>query len=109
MMLVASVLFNVRPDKRFEFLSALPDVIDAIRGFHGCLGCRLMSDCEIENVFLITSEWDGRLYLERYLASTEFEILEGTRFLLRDGPTLSVDEVVSRRRVPLLRRNRSRE
>lgn len=99
-MLIASLLFNVQPDKRAEFVSAIPDILEAVRSSHGCLGCRLVSDCENEFVFVITSEWDNRVYLDRYLASAEFEILEGTRILLRDGPSLSVDEVLSRRRVP---------
>ena len=99
-MLIASLVFNVQPDKRGEFVSAVADILDTLRSSQGCLGCRLASDCENENVFVMTSEWDNHLFLDRYLASPEYEILEGTRILLRDGPSLSVDEVLSRRRTP---------
>jgi quinol monooxygenase YgiN len=99
-MLIASLLFDVQPAKRNEFVSAVGDLLDAVRSAHGCLGCRLVSDCENENVFLVLSEWDQTDCLERHFASAEFKILEGTRILLRDGPALSVDEVLSRRRAP---------
>ena len=46
------------------------------------------------------SEWDQEGFLDRYLKSDEFQLLEGARFLLRDGPRLSVDEVISRGRFP---------
>ena len=99
-MLIASLFFHVRPDKREEFLSAASAILKTIRLSPGCLGCRLAADCENENVFVMTSEWNGGAFLERHLASTEFHVLEGTRILLRDGPTLSIDEVLSRRRSP---------
>ena len=44
--------------------------------------------------------------VQQHLASTEFQVLEGTRILLRDGPSLSVDEVLARRRAPRPRRQR---
>jgi quinol monooxygenase YgiN len=106
-MLIASLMFDVRPDKRAEFVSAVGDILDTLRSSRGCLGCRLVSDCENENVFVMTSEWNDGTSLEQHLASSEFQILEGTRILLRDGPSLSVDEVLSRRRAPRPRRRQS--
>ncbi len=99
-MLIASLVFNVQPDKRAEFVSAVEDILHALRSSKGCLGCRLVYDYEVEDIFVMTSEWDNRMYLDRYLASPEYQILEGTRILLRDGPSLTVDEVVSRLRTP---------
>jgi quinol monooxygenase YgiN len=99
-MLIASLVFDVLPDKRSEFVSAVVEIVDRLRSSHGCLGCRLVTDCENGNLFVMTSEWDGRTFLERYLASTEFSVLEGTRILLNDGPSLSIDELLSRRRSP---------
>jgi quinol monooxygenase YgiN len=103
-MFIASLTFNVRPDKRVEFVSAVEDILERVRSRHGCLGCRLVSDCEDENIFVIMSEWDSRPFLDQYLASADFQILEGTRILLRDGPSLSIDEVLSRWRAPRPRR-----
>jgi quinol monooxygenase YgiN len=94
--LIASLSFDVRSEKRGEFVSTLAHVVESIRWSTGCLGCRLVSDCENPGTFTFVSEWANRRYLDRYLASSEFQILEGTRFLLRHGPTLSIDEVVSR-------------
>ena len=98
--LIAALTFDVQPDKRVEFASAVTHVLHTIRWSAGCLGCRLVCDCENGNLFTFVSEWDSRTYLERFLASVEFRILEGTRFLLRDGPSLSIDEVLSRARHP---------
>jgi len=98
--LIASLSFDVRPDKRGEFVSAVNHILQTIRWTAGCLGCRLVSDCEHPNHFTLSSEWDSRAFLDQYLGSTEFQILEGTRYLLRDGPGLSIDEVVSRGRLP---------
>ena len=99
-MLIASLSFDVWPEKRGEFLSTITQVIPPIRWSMGCLGCRLVSDCENPNVFTLVCDWDNRACLDRYLASSEFQILEGARFLLRQGPTLSIDEVISRGRHP---------
>ena len=96
-MLIASLRFDVLPAKRQEFLSAVVDIVQTVRSSHGCLGCRLVSDCENENVFLLVSEWEQNLWLDRHLGSPEFKILRGTRILLREGPLLSVDEVLTRR------------
>ena len=106
-MLIASLVFDVLPDKRAEFVSAVGEIVESLRCSQGCLACRLVTDCENDNLFLMTSEWDGRMFLDRYLASAEFRILEGTRFLLSDGPELSIDELLSRRRSPRPRRRRA--
>ncbi len=103
-MFIASLTFNVRPDKRDEFRGTVEDILERFRSQRGCLGCFLRSDCENECLFVLTCEWDTLPLLERSLASPEFQILEGTRFLLRDGPELSIDEVLSRRRAPRPRR-----
>jgi quinol monooxygenase YgiN len=106
-MLIASLVFHVQPDKRSEFVSAVGEILDVLRSSQGCLGCRLVTDCENEDLFVMTSEWDNRTFLERYLASTEFQVLEGTRILLCDGPALSIDELVSRRRAPRPKRHKA--
>jgi quinol monooxygenase YgiN len=96
--LIASLSFDVRPDKRGEFVSAVNRIVQSLRWSQGCLACRLVTDCENPNQFTLQSEWDNEAFLERYFASAEFSVLEGTRFLLRDGPGLTIDEVVSRGR-----------
>jgi quinol monooxygenase YgiN len=106
-MLIASLVFDVLPDKRAEFMSAVSQIVESLRSSQGCLSCRLVSDCENDNLFVMTSEWDGRTFLDRYLASKEFSVLEGTRILLTDGPELSIDELLSRRRSPRPRRRRA--
>ena len=106
-MLIASLVFDVLPDKRSEFVSVVGGIVETLRSSQGCLACRLVTDCENGNLFVLTSEWDGRTFLDRYLASTEFSVLEGTRILLSDGPSLSIDELVSRHRSPRPRQRRA--
>jgi quinol monooxygenase YgiN len=96
-MFTASVVFDVQPDKRGELLSAIGGIVPAVRGTPGCGRCRLVCDCENQHVLVLISEWDNRVFLETYLASREFRVLEGARFLLRDGPSVSIDEVLWRR------------
>jgi quinol monooxygenase YgiN len=98
--LIAALTFDVQPEKRLEFLDAVICLVRTIRWSTGCLGCRLVSDCENPNLVTLVSDWDSRVYLDRFVASAEFRILEGTRFLLRAGPNLSIDEVISRGRHP---------
>lgn len=99
-MLIVTLTFDVRPDKRTEFLGAATRVVQLVRWSTGCLGCRLVTDCENDNLITFISEWDRRSYLDLFLASPEFQVLEGTRFLLQQGPTLAIDEVISRGRQP---------
>ena len=106
-MLIASLVFDVLPDKRAEFVSAVSQIVESLRSSQGCLSCRLVTDCENDNLFVMTSEWDGRTFLDRYLASPEYSILEGTRILLSDGPELSIDELLSRRRSPRPRQRKA--
>jgi quinol monooxygenase YgiN len=103
-MLIASLVCEVRSEKHREFVSAATQLLERLRRQRGCLGCRLMFDCENPLVVTLFSEWDNADYLDAYLESGEFHILEGARFLLRDGPRLSVDEVISRGRFPNPRR-----
>jgi quinol monooxygenase YgiN len=59
-MVIASLVFDVLPDKRTEFVSAVGGWLDRLRAAQGCLGCRLAADFENQNVFVMTSEWDGK-------------------------------------------------
>jgi hypothetical protein len=42
----------------------------------------------------LTSQWEGRDVLRRFLRSDEFRALLGTRILLREAPQVSIDEVL---------------
>jgi quinol monooxygenase YgiN len=100
-MLVASIHLHVRADKRGEFVSAVSDLLDAVRWAPGCLGCRLLTECEDRNGFVLVSEWDGRSFLNRHIESREFQILEGMRMLLTEDSRLIVDDVVTRATIPV--------
>ena len=45
-MLITSISFDVTPNKRAEFVSAASRIVQTLRWSSGCLGCRLLSDCD---------------------------------------------------------------
>src|SRR5688572_26376755 len=63
--LIASLSFDVRPEKRGELASAVSHIVQTLRWSSGCLGCRLVADCENPNLFTLFSEWDNQTFLDR--------------------------------------------
>lgn len=92
--LIAALTFEVRSAKRGEFVSAVTHLLQAIRWSAGCRDCRLLRDCENRNMYLLVSEWEEVVSLQGFLGSPEFDVLEGTGFLLQNGPRLTIDQVV---------------
>jgi quinol monooxygenase YgiN len=93
-MVVASFQFQVRREKRAEFVRAAEHFVSTLRHSPGCVDCHLLSDCELRGRFTVSSRWDGRTPLRRFLQSNEFRALLGTRILLHDPPHICIDEVV---------------
>ena len=76
-MMLVSLDFHARRDKRVEFLRTAENFVATLRQSQGCLDCRLIAD------------WGGEEYFDR-----EFRALLGTKILLREGPQVSIDEVL---------------
>jgi quinol monooxygenase YgiN len=91
-MLIASLVCEVHPEKHREFVSAATRLVGRLRRQRGCLGCRLMFDCENPHLLTFISEWDQSDFLDNYLASGEFQILEGAR-----APASSCETVLDSR------------
>ena len=98
-MLVASVQFQVRRDKRSEFVRTAENFVATLRHVPGCLECHLLSDCEVRSSYTLLSHWEGPVPLRSFLGSNDFRALLGTRILLHDPPRIAVDEVVRRARL----------
>jgi quinol monooxygenase YgiN len=105
---VASVTLRVRPEKRHEALSAIDELMRRMRSSPGCLACRLLADTGDDTNLRLVSEWKARLDLEQFLASREFQVLQGMRILLRAEPEAILDEVVLRAPMPFARRGHTR-
>ena len=98
-MLVASVQFQVKRDKRAEFVRTAENFAATLRQVRGCLECHLLSDCEVRGSYTLVTQWEGPMPLRVFLGSNDFRALLGTRILLHDPPRICVDEVLRRTRL----------
>jgi quinol monooxygenase YgiN len=105
-MVVASLQFRVKHEKRGEFVRAAETFVATLRQVSGCLDCRLLSDCEARDVFTVKTEWEAAPPLRLFLDSNEFRAMLGTRILLHHPPGLCIDEVL--RRTTLTGRGRAK-
>ncbi len=96
MVLIATVVLQVRPSKRPEVLSAIGQVMRSMRMSPECVVCRSFSAAEDANTLVLVSEWSTRVALEDLLKSQEFLVLRGMRMLLQRDTQLVVDEVAAR-------------
>jgi len=95
-MTLASINFRARPHKRGELLSAVDVTVERMRALPTCEQCRLFVDAEDPCSFTLASEWQSSSDAEAFFSSRDFYIFRGMRILLRDEPTIVLDEVESR-------------
>ena len=103
--LTASLSFRIQPHKRAEVLSAVDALVERMRLARGCGRSRVLADVEDGNAFMVASEWADPDCAEAFFQSREFQIFRGIRILLREEPTIVLDDV--RARVTRLVRNHS--
>ena len=95
-MLLAWISFRAQPHKRSEILSAVDATIERLRRASGCVKARLLADTEDPNAFILVSEWLTIADADAFFDSREFQIFRGMRMLLRDEPTIILDNVQTR-------------
>ena len=93
-MVVASLQFKVKREKRAEFVRTAETFVATLRQLPGCLDCHFLADCETRDRYTVLSRWEGSGSLRQFLDSNEFRALLGTRILLHDPPHICLDEVV---------------
>jgi quinol monooxygenase YgiN len=103
-MIAVSIVLRIQPEKRSEFLGAIKYLILRMRWLPGCLGCRLVTECDASDTYSLLAEWNDRPALDRFLDSRELDVLQGMRLLLRDDPQATIDDIVTRARVPFITR-----
>ncbi|HUL71849.1 MAG TPA: antibiotic biosynthesis monooxygenase family protein [Vicinamibacterales bacterium] len=99
-MVLMSVALRVQSNKRAEVLSALDSVVERMRLRSGCARSRLFADAEDPDAYTVLSEFRSIDDADQFFASKEFQLLKGMRMLLRDEPSVVVDDI--RRRVTRL-------
>ena len=95
-MVTASLGFRVRPHKRAEVLSAMDVLVERMRDEPGCLRSRLWCDVEDQTAFTLASEWRDLQAADAFFESREFRLFRGMRILLRDEPSIVLDDVHGR-------------
>ena len=99
-MVLMSIALRVQPNKRAEVLSALDGIVERMRLRSGCARSRLFADAEDHDAYTIRSEFESIDDADQFFASKEFQLVKGIRMMLRDEPSVVVDDV--RRRVTRL-------
>jgi quinol monooxygenase YgiN len=95
-MVLASVVFRVRPDKRREVLAVMDDIVERLRQTPTCRRCHLLVDTEDPNLFTLTSEWQMAEDADAFFETREFQAVTRVRSLLREEPVLLMDTVHTR-------------
>jgi quinol monooxygenase YgiN len=95
-MVLASVVFRVRSDKRREVLAVVDDIVERLRETPTCRRCRLLVDTEDPNLFILASEWQVAEDADAFFESHEFHAFTRVRQLLREEPVMLMDTVQTR-------------
>ncbi len=95
-MLLANISFRIQPHKRDEALSAVDALVQRMRVADGCARCRVLSDSEDQNLFVVASEWSNANAAEAFFGSRGFQIFKGVRILMREEPYMVLDDVRAR-------------
>ena len=95
-MLLANISFRVQPHKRSEALSAVDALAERMRIAEGCARCRVFSDADDRNAFVVTAEWNDAAAAEAFFSSRAFQIFKGVRVLMREEPFIVLDDVRAR-------------
>ena len=87
-MLVASITFRVRADKRSEVVSAVEAIVERMGRAAGCKSSRALASIEDSSILTMSSEWSDLESAEAYFESHNFQVFRGLRILLRDEPCI---------------------
>jgi quinol monooxygenase YgiN len=95
-MVTASVRFRLQPHKSGEVLSAVDAILGMMRGRAACLRGRLLADVDDQTAFTLASEWLDSKSAVTFFESRQFQLFHGIRILLREDPSIVLDEVHDR-------------
>ena len=94
-MIVSTLIMNVQPENRREFLQTLCSLIQTTRNEKGCISHHAYQDLENSNHFLSTADWESQADLDNYLRSDRFSVLMGAVRLLCEPPEFQFKEIVT--------------
>ena len=82
-MIVVRITMNVLPEKQLEVMQTLLSMIEPTGKEMGCLSYAVFCSIEDHNCFSLLEEWETREDLVRHIRSHRFDVLLGTKTLLR--------------------------
>jgi len=82
-MVVVRITLIALPEKQLEVMQTLLSMIEPTAKEKGCLNYTVCNSIEDPNCFSLLEEWETREDLDRHIRSHRFEVLLGTKTLLR--------------------------
>ncbi len=95
-MIVFSLNVVVPPAHRGDFLKSLGGLLEPTRVAPDCIGCRLYTDCEDPNAFMLVEEWATQSALDRHLTSSAYKTLVAAIELSARPPAIRFDSIAQR-------------
>ena len=95
-MIVFSLSICVPPSCSADILKSIGSLLEPTRVLPGCLGCRLYTDIEKPNVFMLVEEWDSQGALDRHLTSSDYKTLVAVIEVSAAPPAIRFDSVAHR-------------
>lgn len=83
-----TIEIKAKPEKDRELYQTLQALILPVRAEGGCRDCRVCRDLELEDVFILTIDWEDQAHFERFIPSVTGGTLLGAIRLL--GETAKV-------------------
>jgi quinol monooxygenase YgiN len=92
-MILFSLRVLVSASSRDDFLKGVGALLEPTRVAPGCLGCRLYSEVDRPEEFLLVEEWASQPALDRHLASDACKTLVAAMEMALQCPIIRFDEV----------------
>ena len=81
------------PEKRSELVQTLCELGPQTKSQEGCLSYSCHQDIENDKAFILLSEWETKMDLDKYLRSDYFGVLLGAKSLLKRSMEIKLNTI----------------
>ena len=92
-MILATLIMNVRPERRSDLLKTMRGMLEPVRVERGCLSYRLYEDIEDRNTLVLVEEWKTQNDLESHIRTDNHRRLMALMDLLNKQPEMQFNTV----------------
>ena len=89
-MISVRITLDVLPEKQLELMQTLFSLLKPVSKEHGCKIYKACLDIKDRNSFCLFEEWETREDLEQHIKTLQFQVLLGTKTLLRKPPEIRI-------------------